>query len=191
MKVVVCIPARYESTRFPGKVLAQDTGKYLVQHTYEQACRAQRPAEVIVAADDQQVMDAVQGFGARAVLTSPDHQSGTDRIAGAVAEIEADIVVNLQGDEPEIDPAHIDQVAELLIENQTSKDSGHKAPMATLGAPLASPDMTRALFPMQDRMLRAAVALRLPCLRPGFFTLTPGSTWSATQPHAGCPTLRL
>ena len=140
MKVVVCIPARYESSRFPGKVLAQDTGKYLVQHTYEQALKAKLPAEVIIAADDQRVIDAAQGFGARCVLTSPDHQSGTDRIAEAMTDIEADIVVNLQGDEPEIDPTHIDQVAELLIGNQKSADSRQKVPMATLGAPLASPE---------------------------------------------------
>jgi len=140
VKVVVCIPARYESSRFPGKVLAQDTGKYLVQHTYEQACRAQRPAEVIIAADDQRVVQAAQGFGARCVLTSPNHQSGTDRIAEAVNEIEADIIVNLQGDEPEIDPSHIDQVAEMLIESQRAEGRRQKAPMATLGAPLASPE---------------------------------------------------
>ena len=139
MKVVVCIPARYESSRFPGKVLARDTGKYLVQHTYEQACRAKRPAEVIIAADDQRVMDAARSFGARCVLTSPDHQSGTDRIAEAVIDKETDIIVNLQGDEPEIDPAHIDQVAEILIDSQREEGREPKAPMATLGAPLASP----------------------------------------------------
>lgn len=140
MKVVVCIPARYESSRFPGKVLARDTGKYLVQHTYEQACRAQCPAEIIIAADDRRVMDAAQGFGAHCVLTSPDHQSGTDRIAEAVQGIDADIIVNLQGDEPEIDPSHIDRVAEILIESQKAEGRGQKAPMATLGSPLASPE---------------------------------------------------
>lgn len=140
MKVVVCIPARYESSRFPGKVLARDTGKYLIQHTYEQACKAKLPTEVIIAADDQRVMDAARGFGARVLLTSPQHQSGTDRIAEAMQGIAADIVVNLQGDEPEIDPAHIDQVAEILIEGQEMDDKGQKASMATLGAPLASPE---------------------------------------------------
>jgi 3-deoxy-manno-octulosonate cytidylyltransferase (CMP-KDO synthetase) len=140
VKVVVCIPARYESSRFPGKVLARDTGKYLVQHTYEQACRAKLPAEVIIAADDQRVIDAAQGFGARCVLTSPEHQSGTDRIAEAVTDMEADIIVNLQGDEPEIDPGHIDQVAEILIQSQREEGHRQKAPMATLGAPLASPE---------------------------------------------------
>ena len=140
MKVVVCIPARYESSRFPGKVLAQATGRYLVQHTYEQACRAKLPTEVIIAADDPRVMRAAHAFGARCVLTSSEHQSGTDRIAEAVTDIEADIVVNLQGDEPEIDPGHIDQVAEILIANQMAEGSEQKASMATLGAPLASPE---------------------------------------------------
>lgn len=133
MKVVVCIPARYESSRFPAKVLARATGKYLIQHTYEQALKATLPNQVLIAADDPRVLDAAAEFGAPCVMTRSDHQSGTDRIAEAVATVDADIVVNLQGDEPEIDPAHIDQVADLLINNPDS-------PMATLGCPLQTPE---------------------------------------------------
>ena len=129
MKIVVCIPARYASTRFAGKVLAQDTGKYLVQHTYEQACKAKRPQRVIIAADDERIVEAARTFGAECVLTSPDHQSGTDRIAEAVRDLDVDIVINVQGDEPEIDPDHIDYLAELLVENPDY-------PMATLATPL-------------------------------------------------------
>ena len=117
MKVLVCIPARYGSTRFPAKVLAKDTGKFLIQHTWEQACLARLVDKVIIAADDQRVVDAVKSFGAECVLTSAEHKSGTDRIAEAVADINVDIVVNLQADEPEIDPENIDFLAQLLIKN--------------------------------------------------------------------------
>ena len=129
MKIVVCIPARYDSTRFPGKVLAQDTGKYLIQHTYEQACKARLPESVLIAADDKRIVTAAKTFGAECVLTSPDHQSGTDRIAEAVATLDVDIVINVQGDEPNIDPAHIDQLAQMLV-------NAPDVPMATLATPL-------------------------------------------------------
>lgn len=127
MKIIVCIPARYGSTRFPGKVLAKDTGKFLLQHTYGRALQAKIPADVIIASDDEKVIDAVESFGAECILTSTEHKSGTDRIAEAVAKIEADIVINLQADEPEIEPENIDFLAKLLTEHQD-------APMATLGA---------------------------------------------------------
>lgn len=127
MKVYVCIPARYGSTRFPAKVLAEDTGKFLIQHTYEQGCAATLPEKVIIAADDKRIADAAESFGAECVMTSPDCASGTDRIAEAVADIDVDIIVNLQADEPEIDPANIDKVAQLLIDNPD-------CPMATLAA---------------------------------------------------------
>jgi 3-deoxy-manno-octulosonate cytidylyltransferase (CMP-KDO synthetase) len=127
VKVLACIPARYGSTRFPAKVLAKDTGKFLIQHTYERACIAKLPEKVIIATDDQRVVDAAKSFGAECIMTSPDCPSGTDRIAEAVADINVDIVVNLQADEPEIDPANIDKVARLLIDNPD-------APMATLAA---------------------------------------------------------
>ena len=89
MLIVVCIPARYDSTRFPGKVLAQDTGKYLIQHTYEQACNARLPQSVLIAADDERIVTAAETFGAACVLTRADHQSGTDRIAEAKRMVEA------------------------------------------------------------------------------------------------------
>jgi 3-deoxy-manno-octulosonate cytidylyltransferase (CMP-KDO synthetase) len=127
VKILACIPARYDSTRFPAKVLAKDTGKFLIQHTYERACLAKLPEKVIIAADDQRIADAAESFGAQCILTSPDHKSGTDRIAEAVADMDVDIVVNLQADEPEIDPENIDFLARLLIEHPD-------APMATLAA---------------------------------------------------------
>jgi len=127
VRVLACIPARYGSTRFAGKVLARDTGKFLIQHTWEQACLAKLPQKVIIAADDERIIAAADTFGAECVLTSTEHKSGTDRIAEAVANMEVDIVVNLQADEPEISPQNIDLLAQLLIDNPD-------CPMATLAA---------------------------------------------------------
>lgn len=150
MKIIACIPARYSSTRFPGKVLAKDTGKFLIQHVYEQACQAKLLDKVIIAADDRRVVDASKSFGAECVLTSMRHKSGTDRIAEAVANIDADIVVNLQADEPEIDPANIDYLARLLIDNPDY-------PMATLAAPfdnarqIADPNIVKVVVTSHER----------------------------------------
>jgi 3-deoxy-manno-octulosonate cytidylyltransferase (CMP-KDO synthetase) len=126
-KIIVCIPARYGSTRFPAKVLAKDTGKFLIQHVYEQAKLAKLPDRVIIAADDKRIAEAAKIFGAECIMTGPDCPSGTDRIAEAVGGLDFDIVVNLQGDEPEIDPKNIDTVAKLLADNPDSS-------MATLVA---------------------------------------------------------
>jgi len=144
VKIVACIPARFSSTRFPGKVLARDTGKFLIQHVYEQACQAKSIDLVIIAADDQRIVDAAKSFRAECVLTSVKHQSGTDRIAEAVADIDTGIVVNLQADEPEIDPANIDYLAKLLVDNPDY-------PMATLAAPfdnaeqIANPNIVKVV----------------------------------------------
>lgn len=133
MNTVVVIPARYGSSRFEGKVLAKKSGKYLVQHTYERALLAKGISQVLIAADDDRVMAACKSFGAVCVMTSVDHQSGTDRIAEAVRNVMADIIVNLQADEPEIDPANIEKVAALLTDNPD-------ADMATLIAPFEAPE---------------------------------------------------
>lgn len=132
MKIIAVIPARYGSTRFPGKVLATDTGKFLVQHTCDRALSAKTVQDVIIATDDERVMEACLSFTDKCVMTSTSHESGTDRIAEAVAEIDADIIVNLQADEPEIDPASIDYLVTILKDNP-------QAQMATL---LASFDNT-------------------------------------------------
>lgn len=130
---MVVIPARYGSSRFAGKVLANETGKYLVQHTYERALCAKCVNQALIAADDERVMAACVEFGAPCVMTSASHQSGTDRIAEAVADRDIDIIVNLQADEPEISPAYIDRVATLLADNPDAQ-------MATLLAPFESAD---------------------------------------------------
>ncbi len=128
MKIAAVIPARYASTRLAGKVLAKDTGKFLIQHTYEQACQAGLVEHVLIATDDQRVRAACDSFGAACVMTSPEHQSGTDRIAEAARTMDVEIVVNLQADEPEIEPDSIDLLARLLMDHS-------ECPMATLAAP--------------------------------------------------------
>jgi len=127
MRVLACIPARYGSTRFPGKVLARDTGKFLIEHTYERVLLARRVDKVLIATDSEEVRCACESFGATCVMTSGDHQSGTDRIAEVVAEMDVEIVVNVQADEPEIDPGNIDYLATLLLDRPDR-------PMATLAA---------------------------------------------------------
>ncbi len=122
MKVLVVIPARYDSSRFKGKVLAKDTGKFLVQHTYEQALHAKNVDSVLIATDNLKVLRACESFGSPCVMTSAEHESGTDRIAEAIkiCNADAEIIVNLQADEPEIKPADIDFLITLLCENPQS-----------------------------------------------------------------------
>jgi 3-deoxy-manno-octulosonate cytidylyltransferase (CMP-KDO synthetase) len=127
VSVVAVIPARYASTRFPGKLLAKQTGKYLVQHVYEQVCRASLIDNVLIATDDERIGKACDQFGAKWRMTRTDHQSGTDRIAEVAAELDAEIIVNVQGDEPEIEPGNIDCLIKLLQRDE-------KADMATLAA---------------------------------------------------------
>lgn len=133
MRVAVVIPTRYSSSRLPGKPLLRDTGKYLIQHVYERAIEAKCAADVIVATDDERIFDAVRSFGGRAVMTRIDHLSGTDRIAEVAAHLACDAVVNLQGDEPQIDPTALDLLAGLL-KADTASD------MATLAVPITDPD---------------------------------------------------
>ncbi|HJV67298.1 MAG TPA: 3-deoxy-manno-octulosonate cytidylyltransferase [Geomonas sp.] len=125
MKITAVIPARYASTRFEGKALVDIMGKPMVQHVYERACKATLVSEVIVATDDERIADCVRGFGGRVEMTSASHETGTDRLAEVAQRLDADIIVNVQGDEPLIDPGMIDQAIPPLLEDAT-------LPMATL-----------------------------------------------------------
>ncbi len=116
--VIGVIPARYGSTRLPAKALAMIHGKPMIQHVYEKCLRAKLLSEVIVATDDKRIFDAVIKFGGNVVMTSKSHKSGTDRIGEAVKKIKCDIVVNIQGDEPVIDPRNIDKAIEPLIKDK-------------------------------------------------------------------------
>jgi 3-deoxy-manno-octulosonate cytidylyltransferase (CMP-KDO synthetase) len=117
VKIVGIVPARYASTRFPGKSLALIAGKPLIQHVVNQCQKAKSLSEVIVATDDSRIADVAKRF-CRVEMTRADHPSGTDRIAEAVARCDCDAVVNIQGDEPLIDPAVIDAVAGALAQNE-------------------------------------------------------------------------
>ena len=120
-KVVGIIPARWASTRFPGKMLHPIAGKPLIQRVWERCQLARQLHRVIVATDAEHIADAVTAFGGEAVMTSPDFQSGTDRIADAAARLDADVshVINIQGDEPTISPALIDRLAAMLLSDDT------------------------------------------------------------------------
>lgn len=114
MAATVVIPARYGSTRFAAKILASKTGRPLVQHVVDQVRQCMRVREVIVATDDQRIVDALEPFKTTCVMTSPAHQSGTDRIAEVARSQTNDIIVNVQGDEPEIEPEIVDALIERL-----------------------------------------------------------------------------
>jgi 3-deoxy-manno-octulosonate cytidylyltransferase (CMP-KDO synthetase) len=127
---LLVIPARRRSTRLPNKMLLRETGKTVLEHTYEAACGAQVPSAIIIATDDEEIAREARRFGATVAMTSPDCPSGTDRVAEVIRQIpEAQVIVNLQGDEPEIDPNAIDRLAILLRDNPS-------ASMATLATPI-------------------------------------------------------
>ena len=119
MRTLGVIPARWGSTRFEGKVLAVIQGKPMIQHVWESAKKCRRLSDVLIACDDKRILDAAAAFGATAVMTSPKHTSGTDRIAEAVRSLKADIVVNIQGDEPLIQPKVIDDLVLGLQRDRT------------------------------------------------------------------------
>lgn len=122
-KVIAVIPARWASSRFPGKPLAVIGGKPMIQRVVEQAGKARSVSEVIVATDDDRIAQAVRGFGGVAVMTSSDHLSGTDRVAEVAETRDCDIVVNVQGDEPLIPPGNIDLIVAPLVSDDTIKVS--------------------------------------------------------------------
>ena len=128
----VVIPARFGSTRFPAKILAAETGKPLVQHVVDQVRRCKLVREVIVATDDERIVVALKPFGTRCVMTDPNHPSGTDRIAEVAQRLSDGIIVNVQGDEPEIEPETVDGLIALLMQTET-------AGMATAATPFIPP----------------------------------------------------
>ncbi len=132
-KAVVVIPARFDSTRFPGKPLATLKGKFIIQHVYEQVSSAKLIDTVFVATDDKRVFDAVISFRGRAIMTSSSHICGTDRIAEAARDLDCNIVVNVQGDEPFIRPEMVDDAVSLLMEDS-------KASMSTLAKKISGVD---------------------------------------------------
>lgn len=114
MKTIGVIPARFASTRFPAKVLAPIAGQPMIYHVWQKAKACQQLDDVLIACDHDDVYRVAQGFGAKVVMTNPNHPSGTDRIAEAVNNLDVELIVNIQGDEPFIEPATIDALAALL-----------------------------------------------------------------------------
>jgi 3-deoxy-manno-octulosonate cytidylyltransferase (CMP-KDO synthetase) len=146
MKTVAVIPARYASTRFPGKPLTKIGGVTMIERVYTQASLATSLDRVIVATDDERIFNAVRAFGGNVVMTGAEHRCGTDRLAEvAGSRPDIDIVVNVQGDEPLIDPAVIDRAVSPLLQDSTVQ-------MATIAAPITdheevnNPDVVKVVF---------------------------------------------
>lgn len=131
-KVVVVIPARYGATRLPGKPLVSLAGKPMIQRVYERAKLAKTPDRVIVATDDERILRAVEAFGGEARMTRADHRTGTERVAEVAAHVEGDVFVNVQGDEPLLDPAAVDTAVNALLEEP-------RADVATVATPIKTP----------------------------------------------------
>ncbi len=132
-EILAIIPARFASQRFPGKVIAELGGKPLVVHTYERTIQAECISKAVIATDDQSVADALAPYDIEVVMTSPDHPSGTDRIAEVARTSTADIIVNVQGDEPMLDPNTIDTAVNALLDDP-------KLDMATAKHAITNPD---------------------------------------------------
>ncbi len=130
MKILCVIPARYASTRLPGKPLVRIGHKPMIRHVYERACRATTIDEVIIATDDARIERAARAFGAKVVMTDPALPSGTDRVHAAIKERTADVIINLQGDEPFIDPRLLDQLA-AMFENPEVRIATPVAPVSS------------------------------------------------------------
>jgi len=129
VRTAIVIPARFASSRLPGKPLLRQTGKYLIQHVYERACQARCVDRVVVATDDPRIIAAVESFGGNVVLTRRDHASGTDRVAEAARSLDAEVIINLQGDEPCVEPDDVDLLTVLLARDPDAE-------MATLAVPI-------------------------------------------------------
>ncbi len=152
MIAVAIIPARLGSTRLPEKALLRDTGKYLIQHVWERVRQSRLIRRVIVATDHPRIFDAVRSFGGEAAMTSPDHPSGTDRVAEVASELAADLIVNVQGDEPQIDAQDLDLLVAAL-------EGDRDCSIATLATPfrsdtdLALPSAVKVVVDAESRAL--------------------------------------
>lgn len=152
MKIVGIIPARYNSVRFPGKPLIDILGKPMIQHVYERAAQVALFQQVIVATDDVRIQQAVQHFGGQVQMTSADHQTGTDRLAEVAQSLDADIVVNVQGDEPFIAPEMIEQAIQPLLEDAAVAIGTLKHPI-TMPEELFNPNVVKVVTDIAQRAI--------------------------------------
>jgi len=164
MNAIAIIPARYASTRLPGKPLLDRTGMPLIQHVVQAVSKASSIQKIVVATDDARIRDAIESFGGCCVMTRADHPSGTDRLAETAEKLglaDDDIVVNVQGDEPEMPGACVDRLVELLVEGN--------CPMATLATGLGyeeagDPNKVKVVLRNDGRALYFSRS-RIPCDR--------------------------
>jgi 3-deoxy-manno-octulosonate cytidylyltransferase (CMP-KDO synthetase) len=151
-RVVVVIPARYGSTRLPGKPLVSLAGLPMIQRVYERAKSAKSVHQVIVATDDDRIIDAVKAFGGQARMTRPDHRTGTERVAEVAAHVEGDVFVNVQGDEPLLDPAAVDIAVEALLEDEQTAVSTVATPIKTT-ADIMDPNVVKVVLDFDENAL--------------------------------------
>jgi 3-deoxy-manno-octulosonate cytidylyltransferase (CMP-KDO synthetase) len=177
-RIVGVIPARYGSTRFPGKLLAILGDRTVLHHVHDRALQSRRLDSVLVAVDDERILREVLSFGGQAVMTSSTHRSGTDRIAEAVESLDSGfhLVINIQGDEPFLDPGTIDQLAARLADDPSSLWTA-VAPLRDEAA-LASPDVVKAVVAGDGRVLYFSRA-PIPYARGG------ADVWATRWHHVG------
>lgn len=147
MKVIAIIPARYGSTRLPGKPLKLIAGKPMIEHVYMRAKKSKYLSDVIVATDDQRIKEKVEAFGGKAIMTSPNHQTGTDRLVEAIGCLDLehdDIVVNIQGDEPLLEPEMVDELVKPLLDDKNLLMSTLKHRIKDLKE-IANPDVVKVV----------------------------------------------
>jgi len=147
----VVIPARFGSTRFAAKILANQTGRPLVQHVVDQVGKCRNVRQAIVATDDQRIVDVLSPFGTRCVMTSAAHQSGTDRIAEVAEKLDDDVIVNVQGDEPEIEPEIIDALIDRLATKQ--EDMVTAATAFPIGADPNDPNLVKVAIALDGHAM--------------------------------------
>jgi 3-deoxy-manno-octulosonate cytidylyltransferase (CMP-KDO synthetase) len=165
MRAVGVIPARYASTRLPGKSLVEIAGKPLIRRVVERTRQAARLDAVLVATDDARIAAEAEAAGARGVMTRADHPSGTDRVAEAIAEDPAEIVVNIQGDEPFVDPGLIDRLVDLLAGDAAWEMGTAACPIRDAGE-LESRTVVKVVWAADGRALYFS-RLPIPCVRDG------------------------
>jgi 3-deoxy-manno-octulosonate cytidylyltransferase (CMP-KDO synthetase) len=152
VRVVVVIPARYGSTRLPGKPLVSLAGKPMIQRVYERARMALRVDRVIVATDDERIMKAVETFGGEARMTRRDHRTGTERVAEVAAHVEGGVFVNVQGDEPLLDPVAVDTAVNALLEEPAASISTVATPIKK-PADIMDPNVVKAVLDFDGNAL--------------------------------------
>jgi 3-deoxy-manno-octulosonate cytidylyltransferase (CMP-KDO synthetase) len=151
-RVVVVIPARYGSSRLPGKPLVSLAGLPMVQRVYARAKLAQKVGRVIVATDDDRILKAVEAFGGEARMTRADHRTGTERVAEVAAHVEGDVFVNVQGDEPLLDPTSVDKAIGALLEEPTAAIATVATPIRT-PADIMDPNVCKVVLDFDDNAL--------------------------------------